>query len=93
VLLHLSVLELKNLQAVWEGRLSSLGFCEVVDDLLGGVRLLDVLVVEEDDGIAVRPALSLDSIRKHNLFLPTRERALSLAISSNCLVFDLLICS
>ena len=69
VLLDLLVLEFEDLHAVREGGLSSLGLCEEVAGLASFEALLDVVVLEENDLVAIRPDLPLHSVWENYFFL------------------------
>ena len=73
VLLNLVVLKLKDLEAVRESRLRCLGFVEKVDDFASRKGLFYVLILEKDNLVAIRPNLSLHSVRENYLFLSALE--------------------
>ena len=86
VLLDLVVGELEDLQAVGEGGLRGPRLRKVVDDALVRIGLLDVVVVEVDDGVAVGEHLALDAIVENHLFLSIFIHSLDLSIVSNNLL-------
>ena len=86
MLLNLVVLELKNLESIWERCLCCLCLREEVDNLASWESLLDVRILEKDDLIAIRPDLTLDSIWEHDLFLSTLEELLLLALGADYLI-------
>jgi hypothetical protein len=89
VLLHLPVCKLEDLEPVGEGCLGGLGLCKIVNDFLVRVSLLDVVVVEINDSVAIREALPLDSVVKNDLFLPTFKGPLDLSVVSDDLLDNL----
>ena len=91
VFLDLIVAELENLELIWERGLCGLSLSEKVDNLAIRERLLDVLVIEVDDCVAIREGLTLDSIIKDDLFLAVLVDALDLPIVTNVLLDDLLV--
>ena len=64
VLFYLVIGKFEDLKSIREGTLSSLGFCEVVHNLLVRVCLLNIVIVEIDNGVSIREDLPLDSIIK-----------------------------
>lgn len=80
MLLDLIVGELEHLQAISVSRLSSLSLSKVVDNLAVWIGLLDVLVVEVNDRIAIRKGFSPDSITEDNFLLAIGEVPLDLTI-------------
>ena len=83
VLLNLAISELEHLEAIWESRLRGLGVREEVHDLPVREGLLDVVVVEVDYRIAIRPYFPLQSIREDHFLLPVLVNPLDLPIVSN----------
>ena len=69
VLLDLLVAELEHLQSIDKCGLGCLCLCKVVNHLLIREGLLDVVVVEVHDGVAVRVRLSFDSVAEDYFFL------------------------
>ena len=67
VLLDLTICEFKHLQPIREGGLGGLSLSEVVNHFLIGVSLLDVVVVEVDNGVLVWEHLPFDPIVKDHL--------------------------
>jgi len=88
VLLNLLVAELKHLEPVGEGALRGFCICKVVDDLRIWVGLLDVVIVEVDDGVAVGECLSPDPVAEDYLFFAVHVRALYLAVVTHHLLLD-----
>lgn len=86
MLLNLIVLKLKYLQAVWERRLRRLGLGEEVHNFAARERLLDILVLKEDDLVSVRPYLALDSVREDYLLLAALIELLPFAFLADDLV-------
>ena len=62
------------------------GLGEVVDHSAVGEGLLYVLVIEINNGVAVRPAFSLNPIIKDDLLLARGVDSLNLAIMAHVLV-------
>ena len=89
--LDLVVAELENLELIWERGLCGLGLCEEIDDFTIRERLLDVLVIEVDDCVAIREGLTLDSVVEDDLLLAVLVDALDLAIVTDILLNDLLV--
>ena len=69
MLLNLVVGELEHLKTVWEGSLSGLCVCKVVDDALIRIGLLYVVVIEVDYCVTIRENFSLHSIVEDYLLL------------------------
>ena len=69
VFLDLIVLEFEDLNTVGEGGLRRLRVREEVDDLASLEALLDVIVLEEDYLVAIRPDFPLDTVGEDYLFL------------------------
>jgi len=88
VLLNLLIAELEDLEAFWEGGLGRLGVCEVVDYLLVGVSLFDVVVVEVDDSVSVREGLATHAIREDHLLFAVEIGPLDLPVVSNNLILN-----
>ena len=88
MLFYLVVGEFKYLELVREGGLRGLRLCEIVNDFLVWERLLDVCVVEVDNGVSVWPRLSLHSVIEDHLLLSTRVHTLYFAVVSNYLIDD-----
>ena len=91
MLLDLIVAEFEDLQFVRERALSRLGFRKVVDNLAVRERLLDVLVVEVDDCVAVRERFPLDSVVEDDLFFAVLVNALDFSILADVLLSYFLI--
>ena len=89
VLLNLTIRELEDLYLVREGRLCCLCLCEIVDYFTVWVGLLDVLVVEVDNSVAIREGFSLDAIVEDDFFLTAGIDSLDLAIMAHVLVYYL----
>ena len=66
---NLIIWEFKDLEAIRESSLCSFSFIEVVDNLLIRECLFDIVIVEVDYWITIRPYLSFNSIGKYNFFL------------------------
>ena len=86
MLLDLIVAELENLQLVRERSLGRLRLSEVVNYFAIGECLLDVLVVEVDDGVAIWERLSFDSIIEDDLLLSVLVDPLDLSIMPHVLL-------
>lgn len=86
---NLVVCELENLHAVGEGRLGRLGFGKVVADPLVGVSLLDVVVVEVHDCVAVGEHLPLYPVIEDDFLFTVFINSLDFSIVSNYLLDDL----
>ena len=78
--LDLIVAEFEHLELVRESRLSGLCLGEEVHNFAIRVGLLDVLVVEVDDSVAIREGLTLDTIVEDDLFLAVLVDTLDLTI-------------
>lgn len=64
MLLDLAVRELEDLESICVGCLSGFGLSEIVDDLLVGICLLDVIVIEVDDCVSIWESFPSYTIRK-----------------------------
>ena len=91
VLLDLVVAKLEDLQFIREGRLRRLCLGEVVDNLAVGECLLDVLVVEVDNGVAVWEGLTLDSVVEDDFLFAVLVDPLDLPIMPHVLLNDFLV--
>jgi hypothetical protein len=91
VLLDLPVLELEHLQSVLERSLRRLRLCEVVNYFLVRIGLLDVVVVEIYDRVAIGPALALHAVVEDDLLLATLKCALDFSIVTDDLLSNLLV--
>jgi len=80
VLLNLIVLKLEYLEPIGEGSLCRFCLREEVNSASIREGLLDVLVGEPDDLVAIGPDLTLDSIGEHHLLLAVGVYTLDLAI-------------
>lgn len=80
VLLYLVVLEFEHLEAIGERGLGGLGLREEVDDLAARERLLDILILEENNLVAVGPDFALYAVREDDLLLPALVELLLLAL-------------
>lgn len=89
MLLDLIVCKLENLETIGESCLGSLGFSKVIDNLLIGIGLFDIVVVEIYYCIAIREDFSFHSIVKNDFFLSIFVDTLNLSIISNDLFGDL----
>ena len=94
MLFDLVVLELKDLKAVWESSLRGLCLWKEIDYFAAWEGLLDILVLEEYDLVAIGPHLSLYSVRENYLFLTTLIELLLLALRADHFVdlLKILIC-
>ena len=78
----LIVSELENLEPIWERGLRGPRFSKVVDDSLISIGLLNIVVIEVDNGVAVGDHLSLDSIVEYDFLLSIFVHSLDLSIVS-----------
>jgi hypothetical protein len=58
--------------AIWHSSLAGLGICEEVNHGIVGKSLLYVMIDEADNGVAIREALSFDSVVEIDFFLSIR---------------------
>lgn len=86
VLLDLIIGKFENLEAVGEGSLCCLSLGKVVDNLLVSVGLLDVVVIEVDDGVAIGEHLPLHSIVEDHFLLPVLVDTLDLPVVADDLL-------
>jgi len=86
VFLNLIVHEFEHLKTVGEGCLRRFGFRKEIDDFTAGERLLNVLILEENNLVTVRPDLSLHSIWEYNLLLAALVELLPLTLGADHLV-------
>lgn len=91
MLLDLTVRELEHLQAISVGRLSCPRLGEVVNNLAIWVRLLDVIIVEVDDGVSISESFSANAVAKDDFFLAVGVCALNLAVVANDALDSLLV--
>ena len=89
MLLDLRIRELEDLKSIWIGRLGRLGLRKVINNFLIRVRLLDIIIVEVDDGVAIRERLPADAIAENDLLLAVVVRPLHLAVVSDNLILNL----
>lgn len=89
VLLNLGVRELEDLQAVGVGRLRRLCLSKVVNNLLVRIRLLDVIIVEINNSVAIGEGFSADAIAENDLLLAIDVCPLHLTVVANDLVLHL----
>ena len=89
VLLDLGVRELEDLQAVGVGRLRRLCLCKIVNNFLVRIRLLDVVIVEVNNSVAIGEGFPADAIAEDDLLLAIDVRPLHLAIVADDLVLYL----
>ena len=66
------------------------GLCvsKVIDNLLVSICLLDVVIVEVDNGVPVRVSFSPHSVGKDHFFFPVQEGSLHLPVVANYLLLD-----
>lgn len=88
MLLNLVVGELEHLQTVWEGCLSGLSICKVVDNALIRVGLLYVVVVEVDYGVSIWENLSLHSVVEDHFLFAIFVKTLDFSIVTYYLLND-----
>lgn len=88
----LVVREFEHLQAIGEGRLGCLCFCKVVPDFLVGEGLLDVLVIEVHNCVAIWESLPFHAIVENHLFFAAGIDTLNFSIVTNLLVNDFRVC-
>ena len=91
MLLDLVIAEFENLQLVRKSRLRRLGFCEEVDNLSIRKSLLDILVVEVDDSIAVWERLPFNTVVENDLFFAVLVNSLDLSIMAYILLNHFLV--
>ena len=89
MLLDLRIRELEDLKSVWIGRLGRLGLRKVINNFLIRVRLLDIIIVEVDDGVAIWERLPAYAIAENDLLLAVVVRPLHLAVVSDDLILNL----
>jgi len=89
MLLDLRIRELEDLKSVWIGRLGRLGLRKVINNFLIRVRLLDIIIVEVDDGVAIWERLPAYAIAENDLLLAVVVRPLHLAVVSDNLILNL----
>ena len=68
VFLNLIVLEFENLETIRESGLGSFSIREEIHNLASGEGLLDILILKEDNLVAIWPHLSFDSVREGDFF-------------------------
>ena len=86
MLLNLVVLEFEYLEAIREGSLRGLCLREEIHYLASGESLFYILILEEDDLVAVGPDLSLHPVGEDDLFLAALVELLPLALRADDLV-------
>ena len=91
MLLDLVIAEFENLQLVRKSRLRRLGFCEEVDNLSIRKSLLDILVVEVNDSIAVWERLPFNTVVENDLFFAVLVNSLDLSIMAYILLNHFLV--
>lgn len=69
VLLNLIVCKLEDLEAVCKGCLSGTSLSKVVNNLLVGVGLLDIAVIEVDNGVAIWKHLPFNAVIEDDFLL------------------------
>ena len=84
----LVVCEFEHLQPVGESGLRGPRLCEVVDDPLIRVGLLDVAVVEVDDCVAVGEYLPFHSVVEYHLLFAVFINPLNLAVVPYNLLYN-----
>ena len=89
--LNLIVAELEHLELIREGSLGRLGLCEEVDHLAIREGLLDVLIVEVDNGVAIGERFPLDSVIEDDLLLSVLVDSLDFAIMTDKLLDNFLV--
>lgn len=89
VLFDLVVCKFENLETISEGSLSCPCLSKVVYNSLIRVCLLDVIVIEVHNGVAIWEYLTFDSIVEDDFFLSVFVDSLNLTIISNNLFDDL----
>ena len=88
---NLVVRKLKHLQSIDKSCLGSFCLCKVVCDFLVREGLLNVLIVEVNDGVAVGETFTFHTIIENNLLLSRSIDTLDLAIVANDLLNNLAI--
>lgn len=89
MLLDLVVRELEHLQTIRKRCLRRFRICEVVDDALVRISLLDIVVVEVDDCVSVWEDLTLDTVIEDYFLLSILVESLDLSIVTNNLFYYL----
>jgi hypothetical protein len=87
--LNLVISKLEHLESIRESALSSLSFGKIINYSLIMVSLFDIVIVEVDNGIAIREYFSLNSIVKDHLLLPILIYSLDFTIVTDDLFNDL----
>ena len=85
----LIVSEFENLKSIWERGLRGPRLSKVVDDSLISIGLLNIVVIEVDNGVSVWEHLSFDSIVEYDFLLSIFVHSLDLSIVSYDLFHDL----
>ncbi len=80
VFLNLIVLEFENLEAIGESGLRSFSIREEVHNLASREGLLDILILKEDNLVAIWPHLSFHSVWEGDLFFTTFVELLLFAL-------------
>ena len=91
VLLDLVIAKFENLQLVRKSRLRRLGLCKEVDNLSIRKSLLDILVVEVNDSIAVWERLPFNTVVENDLFFSVLVNSLYLSIMAHILLNHFLV--
>jgi len=91
VLFDLVVAEFENLQLVRESCLRRLSLCEVINNFAIRESLLDILIVEVDDSIAIWEGLALNSIVENDFLFTVLVNSLNLSVMSHILLDDFLV--
>ena len=80
VLLNLIICKFEYLESIRECCLCSFSLGKVVDDLLVWVGLLDIIIIEVDNGVSVGEDFPFDAIIKNYLLLSVFINSLNLTI-------------
>lgn len=89
--LNLIVAKLEHLELIREGSLRSLRLSKVVAHFAVWEGLLDILIVEVDDCVAIRESLPLDPVVEDDFLLAVLVDALDFSILANVLLSHLLV--
>lgn len=84
----LSIRKFKNLKAITIRSLCCLSLGKIIDNLLIGVCLLNVLIIKIDNGISIWVSLPPYPIGEYHLLFAVQEGPLDLAIVAHDLLLD-----
>ena len=92
VLFDLLVRELEYLKPIVESSLRCFGLSEIIYNFLVRESLLNILVVEVDDSVAIWEGLTLYTVVKNDFLFAISIYSLNFSITTNVLVNDLSCC-